>query len=361
MPDAFDFYPAVVDHPLVHADGVYFGLEEEEYHGALALSQSGLKYLRQSTLDFWTRSPLNPYLVPDESSFARILGRAYHKRIIEGRAAFDAAYAPELDPAEYPTALKTVEEIRRALIAAGGPEKGSKSLRKGELVEMLLEYAPAAVVWDRLLEEHNRQYERRTQIAARLLYQIEIAAAMIERHPQLAKAFSGGAPEVSIFWRDRLTGTPCKARLDYWKPKAIIDLKSFDNTIGLPIRKAIARAVAMYRYHLQAAFYLRAVSEGRRLIKDGKVYGEVAADLVAALARPHEMTWLWVWQQKGPAPLARGMVLGRGTVLDIGRQEIEEAMHIFARCWKTFGAEPWVDIVDIDTFDDTEFPAFIAD
>jgi hypothetical protein len=56
----FDDCSAAVNHPLVHEPGVFFGLFEDEYHHALALSSSGIKFLRASTLDFWARSPLSP-------------------------------------------------------------------------------------------------------------------------------------------------------------------------------------------------------------------------------------------------------------------------------------------------------------
>ncbi len=346
----------------MHEPGVFFGLPEDEYHHALALSSSGIKFLRASTLDFWARSPLSPDPESaDKETEALVVGHAYHKRIIEGRDAFEAVYAPEIDPAEFPDALRTKEELREAIAKAGGPAKGISGLRKAELIEALLKYAPDALIWDRLVAEHNAQYPDRITLPVELIHKIEVAAAMIERHPQLCKAFSGGASEVSIFWIDGVTGTPCKARLDYWKPKALIDLKSFENSLGLPVRKAIARAIANYRYHLQAAFYLRAVSEARRLINLGAVHGNIAPELVTALAQPNDMTWLWVWQQKGVAPLARGMVLPRGLVMDIARMEIDEALHLFARCWKTYQADPWLDVADIDTFDDTEFPAYITD
>jgi hypothetical protein len=76
-------------------------------------------------------------------------------------------------------------------------------------------------------------------------------------------------------------------------------IRAFVEDLVGPFLKAIERAVAHYRYHLQPAFDLRAVSEGRRLIAMGAVHGNVASEPVAALAQPHEMTWLWVWQQKG--------------------------------------------------------------
>jgi hypothetical protein len=141
--------PVSVEHPLVQEPGIYFGMPEEAYHRALALSATGIKHLRISTLDFWARSPLNPERVEEESE-ARTIGRAYHKRIIEGWAAFAATYAAELDPAEHPMALRTNEELKTAIERAGGPTARLTSLRKTQLIERLLHYDPKALVWERL-------------------------------------------------------------------------------------------------------------------------------------------------------------------------------------------------------------------
>jgi hypothetical protein len=144
---------------------------------------------------------------------------------------------------------------------------------------------------------------------------------MIEKHPQLSKAFTGGMPEVSVFWTDAQTGVPCKARFDYLKPRAIVDLKSYENVIGLPVRKAMARCVANYRYHIQAALYLEGARSAGRLIAEGRVFGDVDPGFMRAFVDAPERHFLFVFQQKGPAPLARGMVLAPGLTLDIGREE----------------------------------------
>jgi PDDEXK-like domain of unknown function (DUF3799) len=358
-PEGGDFNP--IEHPGIMPDGVYFGLDEGRYHAALALSSGGIKHLRVSTLDFWARCPaLNPEY-KDEETDAKTIGRAYHKRIVEGKEAFQALYAAAVDPADYPRAVRTISEIKSAIEQAGGPIKGLASLKKVDLIARLQEYDPAAEIWEQITSEHGERNASKTLLPAGLIASIEIAAAMIERHPQLSKAFTGGMPEVSIFWHDRTSGTPCKARLDYLKPAAVIDLKSFENSIGLPVRKAIARAVANYRYHIQVALYLEAANAARRLIGDGQVFGGADPAFLRALCAAPERTWLWVWQQKGIAPLARGMVLDRGTVLDIGRMEVDQARHTFARCWEAYGTDPWVSIEDIATFDDTDFPAYISE
>jgi hypothetical protein len=306
------------------------------------------------------RSPLNPEHFEEEDSEARQIGRAYHRRICEGRAAFAATYHAAIDPADYPGVLRTNEELCAAIARVGGPVKGIRGLRKAQLIEQLLSLDPQALVWDLLVAEHAARHAGKILLAAPIIHRIEVAATMIEAHPQLKKAFTGGAPEVSVFWVDAETGVPCKCRLDYIKPRAIVDLKSFEPR-GLPLDKAIARAVALYKYNIQAAFYLRGAEEARGLIAEGRVFGDADPHLMRAIHDTNERTFLFVFQSKGVAPVARGKVLAPGTVLDIGKIEVEQALYLWARCWEVFGSEPWVDVSDITTFEDTEFPAFLSD
>ncbi len=336
----------VIRHPLIHENGVFFGMPAEEYHAALALSASGIKWLRVSALDWWARSPLNPNAV-DEETEAKETGKAYHSRIVEGREAFFASYAPALNQADHPEALVTNEQLYAAIVENGGMTK--KSARKEELIYELLRVWPMAPVWQTMQQSHAERNRGKALISCELMARIEVAAAMIERHPQLKLAFAGGHPEVSIFWADAATGIPCKARLDYLKPQAVVDLKTFTNQFGMPIRRAIARQMANYRYHIQARWYLDAVAQ--------------APDATDPLRIVHsDRTFLFVFQQQGPAPVARGLVLGPGTIMDIARQEIDEAKAQWMRCWHTFGPDsPWVDVEDISEFDSTEFPAYIAE
>lgn len=349
-----------ISHPLIHKPGIYFGLPEEEYHEALALSASGVKWLRVSPLDWWSRSPLNPELEDEEESEAFEIGRAYHKRIIEGPDAFYENYAPSLDPRDFSSALRTNEELVTAISAAGGPIKIPKGTRKADLIQMLRRYDRGAMIWDEISTEHKRHYAGKKLLPAKLMKRIEIAAAMIERHPQLCKAFTGGYPEVSIFWIDQETGVPCKSRLDFLKPKAIVDLKTFDPR-GIQIDRAIARAFATYKYNIQSAVYLIGAEQARQFARDGIVYGAVDAEFVAALAAQTEFTFLFVWQAKGLVPVAKGKVLARGNVLDIGRMEFHESAVKFARCWEVFGTEPWIETYDIETWDDTDFPVYLTE
>lgn len=336
--------------------GIYFGLPEADYHAAFALSASGVKSLRISTLDFWARSPLNPDREDDDTD-AKEIGRAYHKRIVEGRDAFLAAYAPALERSDYPHAVSTVDEIKEALERCGEKPKGK---RKDDFVEQLIAADPSVQVWDRLLSEYGQKNAGRTFLSQKIVNRIEISAAMIESHPQLGQAFRGGYPEVSVFWTDTEHEIPMKARFDRLKLKAISDLKTFENVQGMPVDRAIARAVSSYKYHIQARLYLDAVKEAKALIRAGRVFGDVDKDFLKGLLASDGHTFLLVFQQKGPAPLARGCILPP-TILDIGASEMADAKATFAKCLETYGTAPWVDVSDVRTFDPTEFPAYLAE
>ncbi len=349
---------APIEHPAIHSPGVFFGLPEEEYHAAFALSASGVKHLRISSLDFWARSVLNPLREEDESE-ALTVGSAYHRRILEGRDRFYAEFAPRLDKSDFPKALDTNEQMIEALAQVG--VKMPKGTRKAELIAALKVHLPNEQIWQEVLAEHEAEHEGKTFLPADVFPRIEIAAAMIEKSPTLSKAFTGGYPEVSAFWTDHATGVPMKVRFDYLKPRAIVDLKTFENVLGMPINKAIARAVASNKYHIQAAQYLAAARHLPALISAGDVYGDVEQDFLDALVASEGHTFLFVFQQKGVAPLARGKVLDASITLDMARAEIEDAARLFAECWQIYGADPWLDRSEIETFDATDFPAFIAD
>jgi len=353
---------APIEHPRIHADGLYFGLDEDEYHGALALSASGVKEMRVSAADFWAScQALNPELSdPNEADKPHFIdGKAYHKRLLEGREAFYATYARGLDPADHPDALRTVEEICARLDELGVAYK--RSTRKASLIEQLLEHDIDAPVWDAMLADHVEAHEGREMLPPKLVDRIELAAAMIERHPELGPAFQGGYPEVSCFWRDPFTRVPMKCRFDRLKVRAIVDYKTAANPYRRPLDRAVAFAIATNKLHIQAAMYLEGAAMARRLIREGKVHGAVDPAFLDAFVAEQERTFLFVFQFKGRANVARGYVMGSSLTLDLGRSEIESAKAAFRENWDLYGADLWVDRASIRMLDSTEFPQSIAD
>ncbi len=352
--------PAAAAPPIPLAgfrEGVVFGLGEDDYHAVPALSYSGIKHLLVSPMDFWARSWMSP-VREDEDSEAKFIGRAYDKRIVEGLSAFDATYAVELDRADYPDALVTADDIKAELKKRGEKLSGLKA----DLIERLLRVDPEAQVWDRLVDAHANRHADRILIRKSLRLRIEIAARMIEGHPELCRAFRGGVPQVSIFWHDRETGVPMKARIDYLKPRAVVDLKTLTLPDGMSIERAIYNEIARRKYFIQAGIYQDAVAQIGALAARGLVRGTPPAGFVDAVARADDRQSLYVFQIKGIAPVARGVILPRTLMFDVGMSMARDAMRRFADCLARFmPGEPWIEVAAIETLDDAGFPAWAAE
>ena len=338
--------------------GIYFGMDADSYHAIPALSNSGVKQILVSPMNFWANTSwLNPEYEEEESRFME-MGKAYHTRIVEGKDAFYSKYAPSLDPDDYPGALKTMEDLRNAL-----PDGVKKGGNKTELIARVVEHIPDAEIWDLLSEEYAERCDGREFLSQNLIKKIEIAAAMIEKHPQLCKAFLGGYPEVSIVWNCQETGVPMKARIDYLKTRAIIELKTFSNPLNKPVDRAIFYAFASQKYHVQAAVYHEAVEAAKAMLPDEIIMREenVEPEWLDAFGKAEQHEMLYIFQQTGVAPVARGWKFPRHLTYDIGKIAVAEAKRRFKECVERFGKDPWVDETGIQEFDDTQFPAFLSE
>lgn len=334
--------------------GVYLGMPIEDYLKIEALSASGAKWLAVSPLDFWARSWLCPDPEPaDETPFTE-LGKAFHTRICEGRETFAREYAEALDPLDYPDDLRTNDDLKAALKEAGEKVGGTKL----DLTERLLAINPNAPIWERRLALYQAGHEGKTLLAPEIIKRIEIAAAMIERHPELSKCFQGGVPELTIVWIDPESGVKCKARFDYVKTRAAIELKTFSNPLGKSIDSAIYGAIASRGYFVSAAHYLDAWPHIIEHAKAGRVFGGGDRDFLARLSPDPQ--YVFVFQQTGAAPLARGKIFPRGMVYDIGKIVVRDARETFKRCLETYGTDPWIDNAAIEQLDDSGFPAWIG-
>ena len=324
----------------------------ETYHAIPALSSSGIKNLLISGPDFWYRTPwLNPDYV-DEDSEAKFIGRAYHTRILEGRSAFYDAYAPDFEaPID---CIRTVDELKDALIKCGVEKP--KGL-KGDLIEQLLAIQPGAQIYDELKTDYHVLHHGKEFISLNLIAKIETAAAMIEKHPEISKCFTGGYPEVTVVWTEG--DIRFKARFDYLKPKAIVDLKTFANFLNKPVDSAIYSSMASGKYHIQAAHYLRAIKAAKAAAMPVDFAGEAA--WLREFTDCEEHGFYFCFQQKGPAPLARAKKFLRGSLWSCGEVAIEEAIKRFRHYMKLYGELPWVDNSVIEEFQDDQFPAYTTD
>lgn len=249
---------------LVHAPGVYVGLEEWRYLDDRALSASAFKKLRANAPDWAWDHHSNP-LYSEGPSEARAMGTAVHKAVLEGMPAYEAAYCVEPDPAQHPGALDTAEQFRawlrakneeieatsdwvppRKLDASGDAkvlaERINTEIAAHELPPLRGdEKRPDLLAWirarnERIAEDHPAPpqkhplsgtkdelvervlsidptapiWERlvetlvsgRTVLKAREDLYVRLAEGFIRRDPQYAKLLSGGIPELTCFWTE---------------------------------------------------------------------------------------------------------------------------------------------------------------
>ena len=387
--------PARLDgQPEFPEPGIYFGMPEDVYHSINAFSASGAKALSVSSMDWWAGSVLNPEREDDESKF-KALGRAYHVRICEGASVYALRYATGLDKADYPDALVSTDDLISAIIEAGHTpvsriETGqmkpaptqkepdrmkpvTRAAKKEDLVAQLLDIAPDAQIWDVLQAQHAAAHEGRTFINAKQNRRIEIAARMIENDPDLRKAFIDGHAEVAIFWFDERTGCPMKAKLDYLKLAAIVDLKSFSNPFGRPVNRAIDFTISGQKHYIGVVVYTQAVEAAKRLIR--KHGASVVHWCDPVLDKPDDLeawclrlakvkdqpTALWVYQQTGAAPVTRGRIQVRGTVYTVTAGGVDALKKRYVECTKAFGTDPWLDIQPITETTDEDIPLSATD
>lgn len=314
-------------------DGVYYDLDEEIYHAMPRFSASGIKQILVSPMDFWIRSWMNPNRTTGKKRAFEI-GKAYDKLIIDGKEAFDAKYALPFDPEEYPDAMVTAddykEELRTRDLAVGG--------NKPELLQRLRDNGCDRLDLDSLKANHAVIHNGKEFLS---LSDYEyITNAGLYMQAQASNPFKDGKPQVSVLWTDEETGVPMKARYDYLKPGLIVDLKTFSNGSGFPVDIAVARSIATYKYHIQAATYL----DSHKIM----------------FGAPAKFQFIFV--HSGATLLTIGKNFKAGSLLHtVGHSGYRRGIELFQLYYNRFGDKPWIDDLSITDLDDTEMPAYVFD
>jgi len=341
--------------------GIYFQLDEEEYHALPALGSTNIKDLLCNPVNFYARSWMNPYKEEDEEenkSEAKTIGNAYHARILEGKDAFYSRFVACFDASEYPDAYVSTDDIKERLreLKEADPDIRLTG-RKEFLIEQLKMADPDSEILDVIRSDYEELYEGMTFLTQKQIDRIEYAAAMIENHPELRKCFQGGYPEVSVIWEHpEHKGVMLKSRIDYLKVKAFVDLKTFANKYGKPTERAIYSEMGNYKYHIQACHYWDSLDAAVKFAKRGQVFGDVDSSWIKRFSETKDFDMYYVFQQKGIAPLARGKKFKRGSIYHCGVTAIEQAIDLYVENLKRFGTGQWVDMTPITDFHDDEFP-----
>ena len=336
--------------------GVFFGLNSETYHQDASLSFSGIKDLLISPITFWARSGMNPNRTHSTSP-AMELGTAFHKRILEGQAAFQSAYAI---PPEKGEALDGVEELRNRCSELGLRKTGTLA----EMAGRILEVDPDAILWPEIMRQFREEAEGKRVLRRDDAQKIESMALAIAGHPSAKNIFKAGFSEVSIFWTDEATGIPLKARLDYLRPAQIIDLKTFSSTGSGPVHQVVSRAIFTEQYFIQAVVYLEAIRQAKRLMAAGKDNCPSAQFKQEILAAP-DHRFFFVFVESGEAPnkapniIVREMPGNETLVYQIGDLDFRKGVSLFKKYSEKFGTKPWVSHEPITRISDEEIPLWM--
>lgn len=158
---------------------------------------------------------------------------------------------------------------------------------------------------------------------------VQAMVTAARQHPRVAELLAEGLPERSLFWTDEGTGVQCRARLDWLRPDGIVDYKTTTEVDP----GHIAKAVANFGYHVQAAFYLA---------------GALELDLLPADAPFH-----FIFQSKSPPHLIKVVELDE-TALEIGRDKFEAALEIFRDCdeagvWPDYGDH--IEVISLPSYE----------
>ncbi len=306
--------------------GIYFNLDENEYHRDPAIGSTDIRKLLRSAPDYWWESWMNPLRPPlDADTPARERGRAMHKFVWEGQAPFQRIYIRRPDDAE-----------------------GATSGQKGALTKATKE----------------RLQPGQTMLKGDDYDRIMVAGQMIAKHPELGDAFTNGFHEVSVFWESG--GLMYKARFDYLKPRGIGDLKSITNSMGKDFVAACRGAIANYRYDIQAAHYLEARKHVAELFAAGLVYGLSTErsdfDLLKSIADEKEYAFVFVFFQAEDAPITWGCILSPGNpILDASRHDINKAIDRYKEFMVLFGDDQiWLMSEPVAELNYDEMPAWFG-
>jgi hypothetical protein len=343
------------------APGVYFDLPSGPYHADPSLGGSDLKRLLQAAAVYWWHSHMNPDRAPTPDSPAKQKGRALHKLVLEGPEAFEATFVTEPQAEAHPGAFVMLDDLKARSRELGEPVSGTKA----ELAKRIKAKDPKAIIFDDILAAFRVMVERDglEVLKPDAMREVRQAAASITLNPHLARAFQGGVPEVSVFWVDEY-GIPCKCRLDWLKPRTIVDLKKCANVRERPFDVAVLLAIAEYRYDISARHYLDGYRYLYQFAAEGRVFGDcpLKPGWHTRIAPPDEMRWTWVFHATECAPVTKGLELLPGSsALNRAAREIVQAKQTYRACLQKYGTDQWVSDAPIEALNDTDLPMWMRE
>lgn len=343
MKTYFDFKPDAAGRYQL-PDGIYFDLPEEIYHADTAIGSTSLMALAKDPCK-WQYDRLRPR--KDATPEYLTWGRAWHCRVLEGKAAFEERYANPPVPADYPDALNTTDQIKDFLRMNGQKLTGNKP----ELMARARELDDCPPFFDEILARWHFDHPDHEDLSDRQVQEIEDAVANMGRDPTLsavmvAGSLINGAAELSII--ATIDGVRRKARFDYALPPVgprvkslIVDLKSFQTYKGATHEDAAIRKVYDMCYDIQVAAYMELFEVAKTLLAHGAVYGNAPRDgFLKNFLGADGVDWVWVMirRDSGMIPVTLSIdtddrMFGQAKLI------VADAIATYHRFMATFGPD----------------------
>lgn len=235
--------------------GIYYDLPFDVYHAAPGISNSGMKHLAVSPLQFWHQT-LNPAKEKQEESEYLRFGHALHCAVLEP-GVFLSRYACELNPADFPGLLTKADDLKDWLKQNGIDPKGTT---KAGWTKQIHDQCRDVPVWDVLEAEHLQRCEGKTLVPVDEWARVTNLACALNEEESLKPVLATGKPEVSVFAIDPETGVLLKCRTDWWGPEETLDLKTFTNKRGKSVDQTVSDAL-WYEGYLDQAWHYSYVRE----------------------------------------------------------------------------------------------------
>jgi hypothetical protein len=342
------------ENGLYHEPGIYFGMPDTEYHEDWSIGSSDLIKLLQSPLEYYWNCRANIHRRPEKVTPAMQYGKAIHKAVLEGHDAFHEIYGLKAPPPRA-GALITVEDLKKRCSFLGLPTSGNKP----DLIKRIRTIDVESIIHEEDLEAHKKTVEGKVLLDEEDYAEILLSVQHIRANPSLKSAFVGGYPEVSIFWE--VGGVPFRARFDYWKPKAIVDLKSTRNAMSLPWPQAVTNFLARGNYYIQATHYMSGRQYAAKFLREGKVFGDHNPDWLKAALEEPEVPFIFVVYKAEGAPLVYPVSF-TSEEPDYARAitEIADAVEQYKQGFETYGQSDWVDDQGIQVYSNLPWPMWRA-
>ena len=211
-------------------------MDNAKYHALPSVSKSHLDEINRSPYHYWCRY-LDPDRIIPEPTKAMIIGSAFHTLVLEQHL-FDKEYIIEpIDAPKRPTAVQ-------------------RNAKKPSAQTL-----DAIAYWD----DFDKKADKKTLLSREDYDRLVIMRNRVYEHPAANTILSmKGKYEQSYQWTDEATGEICKSRPDFHTADCslLVDLKTTEDASEYGFKKSCHT----YRYHVQAAWYLRSLQKAESFV-----------------------------------------------------------------------------------------------